>query len=59
VGILGVGIMNLIEFSLSSNNNSKIDGNQITSGAIDFQPHQPTLANSGLCKLGSGDGSDE
>jgi hypothetical protein len=43
VGSLGVGIMNLIAFSLSSNNNSKIDGNQITLGATDFQPHPPTL----------------
>jgi hypothetical protein len=24
--------------------NLKIDGNQITFGAIDFQPHKPTLA---------------
>jgi hypothetical protein len=31
-------------FLLSSKNNSKIDGNQITFGAIDFQPHPPTLA---------------
>jgi hypothetical protein len=43
VGILGVGVMNLITFLLSPNNNSKIDGNQITFGAIDFQPHPPTL----------------
>jgi hypothetical protein len=28
---------------LSPNNNSKIDGNQITFGAVDFQPHPPTL----------------
>jgi hypothetical protein len=31
-------------FSLLSNSNSKIDGNQITFGAVDFQPHPPTLA---------------
>jgi hypothetical protein len=31
-------------FSLLSKSNSKIDGNQITFGAIDFQPHPPTLA---------------
>jgi hypothetical protein len=43
VGTLGVGIMNLTGFSLSPNNNSKIDGNQITFGAVDFQPHRPTL----------------
>jgi hypothetical protein len=30
-------------FSLSPNNNSKIDGNQITFGAVDFQPNPPTL----------------
>jgi hypothetical protein len=44
MGTLGVGIMNSTAFSLSSKNNSKIDGNQITFGAIDFQPHPPTLA---------------
>jgi hypothetical protein len=36
--------MNSTVFSLLSNNNLKIDGNQITFGAIDFQPHPPTLA---------------
>jgi hypothetical protein len=36
--------MNSTAFLLLSNNNSKIDGNQITFGAIDFQPHPPTLA---------------
>jgi hypothetical protein len=30
-------------FSLLPNSNSKIDGNQITLGAVDFQPHPPTL----------------
>jgi hypothetical protein len=30
-------------FSLSSESNPKFDGNQITFGAKDFQPHQPTL----------------
>jgi hypothetical protein len=35
--------MNLMAFLLSPNGNSKIDGNQITFGAIDFQPHPPTL----------------
>jgi hypothetical protein len=29
---------------LSSKSKSKIDGNQITFGAVDFQPHPPTLA---------------
>jgi hypothetical protein len=36
--------MNSTTFSLLSNSNSKIDGNQITFGAVDFQPHLPTLA---------------
>jgi hypothetical protein len=44
VGILGVGMMNLMAFLLSSKSNSKIDRNQIAFGAIDFQPHPPTLA---------------
>jgi hypothetical protein len=44
VGSLGVGIMNSMVFSLSSNSNSKIKGNRITFMAIDFQPHPPTLA---------------
>jgi hypothetical protein len=35
--------MNSTSFSLSPNSNSKIDGNQIIFGAIDFQPHPPTL----------------
>jgi hypothetical protein len=35
--------MNSTAFSLSPNSNSKIDGNQITFGAVDFQPHPPTL----------------
>jgi hypothetical protein len=33
-----------VAFLLSSNSNSKIDKNQITFGAIDFQPQSPTLA---------------
>jgi hypothetical protein len=36
--------MNLMAFSLLSNINSKIDGNPVTFGAVDFQPHPPTLA---------------
>jgi hypothetical protein len=28
---------------LSANNNSKVDGNQICFGTVDFQPHPPTL----------------
>jgi hypothetical protein len=41
---LGVGVMDSTAFSLSSKSNSKIDGNQITFGTVDFQPHPPTLA---------------
>jgi hypothetical protein len=44
MGILGVGIKNLTVFLLLSKSNSKIDRNQITFGAIDFQPHPKTLA---------------
>jgi hypothetical protein len=36
--------MNSMAFSPSSKSNSKIDGNQITFGTIDFQPHPPILA---------------
>jgi hypothetical protein len=35
--------MNLMAFSLSANNNPKVDGNQVTFEAVDFQPHPPTL----------------
>jgi hypothetical protein len=35
--------MNSMAFSLSPNSNLKIDGNQVTSEAVDFQPHPPTL----------------
>jgi hypothetical protein len=43
VGILGVGIMNLMAFLLSANSNSKLDGIQISFGTVDFQPHPPAL----------------
>jgi hypothetical protein len=43
MGSLGVGNMNSMAFSLSANSNSKVNGNQVTSEAIDFQPHSPTL----------------
>jgi hypothetical protein len=43
MGILGVGIMNLMAFSLLANSNSKVDGNQISFGIVDFQLHPPTL----------------
>jgi hypothetical protein len=44
MGSLGVRIMNSMAFSLLSKSNSKIAGNQIIFGAVDFQPHPPTLA---------------
>jgi hypothetical protein len=44
VGSLGVGVMNLMAFSLSTNSNSKVDRNKISFGIINFQPHPPTLA---------------
>jgi hypothetical protein len=31
-------------FSLPANINSKVDGNQVSFGTIDFQPHPPTLS---------------
>jgi hypothetical protein len=43
MGILGVGIMNSMVFSLLANSNSRIDENQVTSETVDFQPHPPTL----------------
>jgi hypothetical protein len=43
VGSLGVGIMNSTAFLLLANINSKVDGNQISFGTVDFQPHPPTL----------------
>jgi hypothetical protein len=43
VGTLGVGIMDSTAFSLLANSNSKVDGNQISFGTVDFQPHPPTL----------------
>jgi hypothetical protein len=39
VETLGVGIMNSTAFSLSANNSSEVDENQISFGTIDFQPH--------------------
>jgi hypothetical protein len=43
VGTLGVGIINSTAFLLPSNSNLKVDGNQISFGTVDFQPHLPTL----------------
>jgi hypothetical protein len=43
VGSLGVGIMNSTTFSLLANSNSKVDGNQISFGIVDFQLYPPTL----------------
>jgi hypothetical protein len=37
VGTLAIGVMDSMAFSLSSKSNSKIDGNQITFGTVDFQ----------------------
>jgi hypothetical protein len=36
---LGVGIMNSTTFSLLANSSQEVDGNQISFGTIDFQPH--------------------
>jgi hypothetical protein len=35
--------MNSTAFLLLANNNSKVDGNQISFGTIHFQPHPPTI----------------
>jgi hypothetical protein len=35
--------MNLTAFLLLASSNSKVDGNQISFGTIDFQLHPPTL----------------
>jgi hypothetical protein len=35
--------MNSTAFSLSANSNLEVDGNQISFGTVDFQPHPPTL----------------
>jgi hypothetical protein len=35
--------MNSTTFLLLANSNSKVDGNQISFGTVDFQPHPPTL----------------
>jgi hypothetical protein len=35
--------MNSMAYSLSSNSNLEVNGNQITFGAVDFQPHPQTL----------------
>jgi hypothetical protein len=44
MGTVGVGIMNSMAFLPPSKSSSKIDVKQIAFGAIDFQPHPPTLA---------------
>jgi hypothetical protein len=44
VETLDIGIMDSTAFSFLSKSNSKINGNQITFGSIDFQPHPTTLA---------------
>jgi hypothetical protein len=43
VGTLGVGVMKSTAFSLLANSNSKVNGNQISFGTVDFQLHPPTL----------------
>jgi hypothetical protein len=43
MGTLGVGVMNSTTFLISANSNSKVDGNQISFGTVDFQTHPPTL----------------
>jgi hypothetical protein len=43
VGTLGIGIINSTAFLLPANSNSKVDGNQIFLGTVDFQLHPPTL----------------
>jgi hypothetical protein len=43
VGTLGIEIMHSTAFSLLANSNSKVDGNQISFGTIDFQLHPPAL----------------
>jgi hypothetical protein len=35
--------MNLTAFSLLANNSSEVEGNQISFGTIDFQPHPPNF----------------
>jgi hypothetical protein len=35
--------MNLTAFSLLANSSAEVDGNQISFGTIDFQPHPPNL----------------
>jgi hypothetical protein len=39
VGTLGVGIMNLMAFSILANSSLEVNENQISFGTIDFQPH--------------------
>jgi hypothetical protein len=53
MGTLGVGIMNSMDFSLSSSNNLKVDENRISFGTVDFQPHPPAL-NSVFASLDQG-----
>jgi hypothetical protein len=43
VGTLGVGIMNLMAFSLSANSNPQVDEIQIPFGTVNFQPHQSSF----------------
>jgi hypothetical protein len=43
VGTSGVELRNSTFFLLSVNSNLKVDGNQVTSEDVDFQPHPTTL----------------
>jgi hypothetical protein len=43
VGTLGVGIMNLIAFSLLANSSLEVDEIQIPFGIVVFQPHQSSF----------------
>jgi hypothetical protein len=43
VGTLGVGIMSSTTFSLLANSSPEVDGNQISFGTVDFQPHPPNF----------------
>jgi hypothetical protein len=43
VGTLGVGIMNSTAFSFLANSSTEVDGNQISFGTVNFQPHPPNF----------------
>jgi hypothetical protein len=43
MGTLGIGIMNLMIFSLLANSSPEVDGNHISFETVDFQPHPPNV----------------